>query len=96
MKGRSKLYRTESRRLDRHSVPASSRQKSHVEKPVRKGTAEWDTANSLGDSSVTGRPEPDRRMNHGVEHQTYESVSKWQPKKRQRSDSSYSERGSAE
>eukprot|EP00971_Amphidinium_carterae_P285845 5675625-Amphidinium_carterae.1 len=50
MKGRSKLYRTESRRLDRNSAPASS----------------------------------------------HESVSKWHPKKRQRSDSSYSERDSAE
>eukprot|EP00971_Amphidinium_carterae_P050962 1003375-Amphidinium_carterae.1 len=61
MKGRSNLYRTESRRIDRHSVPASSRQKNYVEGPVRKGTAGWDTAHSLSDSSVTGRPEPDRR-----------------------------------
>eukprot|EP00971_Amphidinium_carterae_P346624 6488209-Amphidinium_carterae.1 len=73
MKGRSKLYRTESRRLGRHSVPASSHQKIHVEGPVRKGTAEWDTAYSLSDSSVTGPPEPDRRVNYGVEHQPYES-----------------------
>eukprot|EP00971_Amphidinium_carterae_P227438 4511093-Amphidinium_carterae.1 len=96
MKGRSKLCRAESRRIDRHSDPASSRQKNHVVGPVRKGTAGWYTAHSVSDSSVTGRPDPDRRVTYGVEHQTDESVPTRQPKKRQRSGSSYSERDSAE
>eukprot|EP00971_Amphidinium_carterae_P232693 4617816-Amphidinium_carterae.1 len=96
MKGRSKLYCAESRRIDRHSDPSSSRQKNHVVGSVRKGTAGWDTAHSIIDSSVTGRPDPDRRVTYGVEHQTDKSVPTKQPRKRQRSGSSYSERDSAE
>eukprot|EP00971_Amphidinium_carterae_P203812 4044821-Amphidinium_carterae.1 len=96
MKGRSRLYRAESRRIDQHSDPAPSSHKNRFVGPVRRGTAEWDTAHSLSDSSVTGRPDPDRQVTYGVEHQTDKSVPTRQPKKRQRSGSSHSERDSAE
>eukprot|EP00971_Amphidinium_carterae_P255400 5070239-Amphidinium_carterae.3 len=76
--------------------PSASRQKNLYVGPVRRETAEWDTAHSIIDGSVTGRLDPERRVTYGVEHQTDRSVPTQHPRKRQRSGSSYSERDSTE
>eukprot|EP00971_Amphidinium_carterae_P010567 208848-Amphidinium_carterae.1 len=98
LKGRSKLFRAESCRKDRYMDPASSCQENLHMEPARMVTFEWDAPHSRCDGSVTGRLDADRRVAYRVVHHTdrIECTNTYDPRKRQRSDSSYSERDGAE
>eukprot|EP00971_Amphidinium_carterae_P148568 2945583-Amphidinium_carterae.1 len=64
--------------------------------PARMVTTAWDTPNPIIGTSVSGRLGPDRQDVNRVEHHADMNVPTRPSRKRQRSDSSYSERDDAE
>eukprot|EP00971_Amphidinium_carterae_P129672 2568583-Amphidinium_carterae.1 len=76
--------------------PATHCQEGQHVEPVRMVMIGRDTPHSIIDRSVSGRSDPNRKVSYQVERQTDQSVITHPPRKRQRSDSSYSEREDAE
>eukprot|EP00971_Amphidinium_carterae_P040058 786400-Amphidinium_carterae.1 len=96
MMGRSKQCHAEPCHEDHYMDSATSRHEVHRVEPARMVTTEWDTPNPIIGRSVSGRLGPDRRDVDRVEHHADMNVPTRPSRKRQRSDSSYSERNDAE
>eukprot|EP00971_Amphidinium_carterae_P181625 3603274-Amphidinium_carterae.1 len=76
--------------------PATHCQEGQHVEPVRKVMTGRDNPHLLSDRSVSGRSDPNRKVSYQVERQANPSVITHPPRKRQRSDSSYSDREDAE